>query len=155
MSRGLEDVVASTSSITFIDGARGRLLYRGYDINDLAKNSNYEEVAFLLCTRPTSEARRACGLLGGPLFEENDTGWREVSDSTRSLRDCDTMDALEMAIAALGIYDDPNIPARREGRLHRIEDRHDRRLPAQAQATDSPTSSPSPTWARLRTSSTW
>ncbi|MBI4020039.1 MAG: citrate synthase [Candidatus Aenigmarchaeota archaeon] len=46
--KGLEDVVASESSICFIDGRRGVLLYRGYDIRDLAEHSTYEEVAYLL-----------------------------------------------------------------------------------------------------------
>jgi citrate synthase len=45
---GLEDVVVASSSITFIDGDQGILRYRGYDVNELAEKSNYEEVAFLL-----------------------------------------------------------------------------------------------------------
>jgi len=31
---GLEDVVVSTSEICFIDGQQGRLLYRGFDVDD-------------------------------------------------------------------------------------------------------------------------
>jgi citrate synthase len=45
---GLEDVVVSTSEICFIDGDRGRLLYRGFDIDDLVVQSSFEEVAYLL-----------------------------------------------------------------------------------------------------------
>ncbi len=45
---GLEDVVVSTSEICFIDGQQGRLLYRGYDINDLVAHSTFEEVVYLL-----------------------------------------------------------------------------------------------------------
>ena len=45
---GLEDVVAGTSEICFIDGREGRLLYRGYDIRDLADHASFEEVAYLL-----------------------------------------------------------------------------------------------------------
>ncbi|MBX6377143.1 MAG: citrate synthase [Clostridia bacterium] len=45
---GLEDVVAGRSSICFIDGVEGRLLYQGYDIHDLAQHSSYEEVVYLL-----------------------------------------------------------------------------------------------------------
>ncbi len=36
------------SSVTFIDGERGILRYRGYPIDDLAKSSNYLEVAYLI-----------------------------------------------------------------------------------------------------------
>jgi citrate synthase len=45
---GLEDVVVSTSDICFIDGREGRLLYRGYDVDDLAAHATFEEVVYLL-----------------------------------------------------------------------------------------------------------
>jgi citrate synthase len=45
---GLEDVVAATSSICFLDGKQGRLLYRGYDIHDLVEHASFEEVLYLL-----------------------------------------------------------------------------------------------------------
>lgn len=46
---GLEDVVALSSEICFIDGDEGRLVYRGYDIHDLVKGSaSFEEVVYLL-----------------------------------------------------------------------------------------------------------
>ncbi len=45
---GLADVVACNSSICLVDGENGRLLYRGYDIVDLAEHSTFEEVAYLL-----------------------------------------------------------------------------------------------------------
>ncbi|RYX86724.1 citrate synthase [bacterium] len=45
---GLEDVVVAESSICYIDGKRGQLVYRGYDIDDLVKNASFEEVAWLL-----------------------------------------------------------------------------------------------------------
>lgn len=45
---GLEGVIAGTSSICFIDGVKGRLVYRGYDADDLAQHATFEEVAYLL-----------------------------------------------------------------------------------------------------------
>ena len=45
---GLEDIVATESSICFIDGDRGVLSYRGYDIHDLARFATFEEVCHLL-----------------------------------------------------------------------------------------------------------
>ncbi|HVP65442.1 MAG TPA: citrate synthase [candidate division Zixibacteria bacterium] len=45
---GLEDVVAGTSSICYIDGDKGILAYRGIDIHELADNSTFEEVCYLL-----------------------------------------------------------------------------------------------------------
>ena len=47
-SRGLEGVVANESAICYVFGEEGRLIYRGYDIHDLADNSTFEETAFLL-----------------------------------------------------------------------------------------------------------
>jgi len=46
--KGLEGVVATTSSICYIDGDAGVLAYRGYDIHDLADHSTFEEVCYLL-----------------------------------------------------------------------------------------------------------
>jgi len=45
---GLEDVVATSSGICFIDGDRGILAYRGYDIHDLAPRASFEEVCYLV-----------------------------------------------------------------------------------------------------------
>src|SRR5438445_9518329 len=45
---GLEDVVVSTSDICYIDGHEGRLLYRGFNVDDLVEHSTFEEVTFLL-----------------------------------------------------------------------------------------------------------
>jgi citrate synthase len=46
--RGLEDVVAADSSISYVDGVHGRLLYQGYDIQDLAGHATFAETVFLL-----------------------------------------------------------------------------------------------------------
>jgi citrate synthase len=48
VQRGLQDVIALESHICFIDGQQGRLIYDGYDIRDLAAQSNFEETAYLL-----------------------------------------------------------------------------------------------------------
>ena len=46
--RGLEGVVAAETSISYVDGIHGRLLYQGYDIRDLAENVSFTEIIFLL-----------------------------------------------------------------------------------------------------------
>jgi len=48
---GLEDVVATSSAICYLDGDRGVLAYCGYDIHDLAKSATFEEVCYLLWHR--------------------------------------------------------------------------------------------------------
>jgi citrate synthase len=47
-SRGLADVVAAATALSDIDGRAGRLFYRGYDIDQLAGSTAFEEIAFLL-----------------------------------------------------------------------------------------------------------
>jgi citrate synthase len=45
---GLEGIVATQSEISDVDGIHGRLIYRGYDIHDLAEHATFEEVIYLL-----------------------------------------------------------------------------------------------------------
>lgn len=45
---GLQDIVAGESSICLVDGKQGRLVYHGYDINDLVGKASFEEVIYLL-----------------------------------------------------------------------------------------------------------
>jgi citrate synthase len=45
---GLEGIVAATTAISRVDGTAGRLIYRGYNIHDLARTCTFEEVAHLL-----------------------------------------------------------------------------------------------------------
>src|ERR1700704_2130861 len=46
--KGLEGIVATNSSICYIDGDRGVLAYRGIDVHELADHSNFEETCYLL-----------------------------------------------------------------------------------------------------------
>ncbi len=45
---GLEGVIAGRSAISNVYGDEGRLIYRGYDIGDLARHCSFEEIVFLL-----------------------------------------------------------------------------------------------------------
>jgi len=47
-AKGLEGVIAAESVSCKIDGAKGKLYYRGYSIEDLAAHCSYEEVTYLL-----------------------------------------------------------------------------------------------------------
>src|SRR5947199_9747594 len=44
----LKDVIAAPTAICTIDGIAGKLIYRGYSIEDLAANTTFEEVVYLL-----------------------------------------------------------------------------------------------------------
>ncbi len=45
---GLEGIVAASTSISKVEGTIGRLIYRGYNIHDLARNATFEEIIHLL-----------------------------------------------------------------------------------------------------------
>jgi len=48
LKKGLEGVLVAESGLSYIDGDEGRLVYRGYTIEDLAREASYEEVLYLL-----------------------------------------------------------------------------------------------------------
>jgi len=45
---GLEGIVAATTALSKVEGTAGRLIYRGYNIHDLARTTSFEEIAHLL-----------------------------------------------------------------------------------------------------------
>ena len=100
---GLEDVVATSSAICYLDGDRGVLAYCGYDIHDLAKSATFEEVCFLLWHRrlPT---RAELGDLQSQLAASRALP-EPVIRLMRSLPPVDGMDALRTLTSALGHYD--------------------------------------------------
>ena len=105
-ARGLEDVVAGKSGVCFIDGHEGRLLYRGYDIADLAAHSTWEETTYLLWNGNLPAANELRH------FSEEMASKRPIPREVSSIlstlpRNCDTMDALRVGVAALGVFDDP------------------------------------------------
>jgi citrate synthase len=61
LQKGLEGVLVAESEMSDIDGEAGRLVYRGYDIEDLARETTYEEVLYLLWNGdlPDREAHEA------------------------------------------------------------------------------------------------
>ena len=46
---GLRNIEVADTKISYIDGQKGKLIYRGYDILDLTKNSNFEERVISYC----------------------------------------------------------------------------------------------------------
>src|SRR5512141_175356 len=100
---GLEDTVATSSEICYLDGDRGVLAYCGYDIHDLARHATFEEVCYLLWHRrlPT---RAELGDLQSQLVAA-----RALPDGVlrllRSLPPGNGMDLLRTLTSALGHYD--------------------------------------------------
>ena len=100
---GLEDVVATSSAICYLDGDRGVLAYCGYDIHDLASAATFEEVCYLLWHRrlPT---RAELGDLQSQ-FAAARALPEPIQRLMRSLPPVDGMDALRTLTSALGHYD--------------------------------------------------
>ena len=92
-SPGLEGVIAGETSLSFIDGAEGRLLYRGYRIADLVRHGTYPAVANLLWTDAWDPAAR---LATGPIPDAVMTALRALPRETLP------MDALRTAVSAWG-----------------------------------------------------
>jgi citrate synthase len=109
---GLEDIVAATSSICFIDGVQGRLIYEGYSINELAEHSTFEETAYLLWSGALP-SRSQLGSFSSQLLEN-----RGIPDSVYSLlrtspKSAHPMSVLRSAVSFLGLTDpeaDENTP---------------------------------------------
>ncbi len=104
VQRGLQDVVALESRICFIDGREGRLLYRGYDIRELAERSTFEEVAYLLWygrlptagqLRDLTQRLRELRILPEPL-----RAWIGSLPATTA-----PMDLLRTAVSALALFE--------------------------------------------------
>jgi citrate synthase len=100
---GLEDVVATSSAICYLDGDRGVLAYCGYDIHDLAKSATFEEVCYLLWHRrlPT---RAELGDLQSQLAVARALP-EPIIRLMRSLPPVGGMDALRTVTSALAHYD--------------------------------------------------
>src|SRR5918995_44917 len=100
---GLEDVVAATSAICYLDGDRGVLAYHGYDIHDLARAASFEEVCYLLWHGRLPN-RAELGDLQSQLAASR-TLPESVLRLMKMLPPSDGMDALRTLTSALGHYD--------------------------------------------------
>ena len=92
-SPGLEGVIAGESALSFIDGAAGRLLYRGYPIGELVQHGSYAAIAELLWTGEWQpDASLPCRPVPAP-----------VMAALRALpMDAKPMDALRTAVSVWG-----------------------------------------------------
>lgn len=103
-TKGLEGVVATTSSICYIDGDQGVLAYRGIDIHELADNSNFEEICYLLWfgQLPTRDELKD---VSQRLAAERKLDKAIVELLRTAPRDTTPMDVLRTAVSALSFYD--------------------------------------------------
>ena len=102
--RGLEGVVAAETRLCDLDGRNGRLAYGGYDIDELARQSSFEEVTYLLwhgeLPKPAELDRFRLELAAArPIPPALTEAFRLMP------RDTDPMRVLQAAVAILGMHD--------------------------------------------------
>jgi len=105
INRGLDGVNIDTSSICHIDGARGELIYRGYDIRQLADKASFEEVVYLLWNGELPTATQLddfnASLAGS--FDVPDAVFRMLEAAPAETA---PMHLLRSAISMLGAFDE-------------------------------------------------
>lgn len=107
---GLEGIVAATTSISHVDGQAGRLVYRGYDIHELAHATTFEEIAHLLWFGhlPT---RTELATLRTRLIEQRRLPEPVVTLLRTLPADTAPMDVLRTSISLWGMYTVKGVPS--------------------------------------------
>ena len=101
---GLRGVVAAQSAIGDVNGEQGILIYQGYDIHDLAENSTFEEVIYLLWNGRLPNSGELADLKSQ--FQANYEIPAEVLEMLRTFpKDAEPMDVLRTAVSSLDFYD--------------------------------------------------
>jgi citrate synthase len=117
-TKGLEGVVAANSSICYIDGENGVLAYRGIDIHDLANQSNFEEVCYLLWfgKLPTRAELQEFRM---QLVRERKLDAQIVSLLRQAPKHVLPMDVLRTMVSALSFFDPEEKSNTAEANLHK------------------------------------
>ena len=106
---GLEDVIATRSAICQVDGAAGRLYYRGYEIGEVAGTASFEDVVALLWRGELPSAAESAQFKAR--LEAARGLPTPVADLLQSLpRDSHPLDALRTAVS-LAATRDPDVRA--------------------------------------------
>ena len=125
---GLEGVVAGQTSICSVE--QGQLLYRGYDIHDLASRATFEEVAYLLLEgeRPTADqlARFKGELVEARTLPGVVVEYLKEAGAMMRAHTAVPMDVLRTAVSLLG-----NLDAQSQSNTHEANLAKAKRLTAQ------------------------
>ena len=101
--KGLKDVYLDTTKSSFIDGEVGKLLYRGYNIHDLAEKSTFEEVVYLLLYGEMPSQQQLSDFDG--VLRANRRIPDEVIQVLDLVKNSHPMDALRTGLSALSAFD--------------------------------------------------
>lgn len=118
LARGLEGIIAANSSICYIDGDKGILAYRGIDIHELADNSTFEEVCYLLWMGKLPK-RGELQELETHLSRERKLDAGIISLLRQAPKHALPMDVLRTAVSALSLFDPEEKVNTREANLRK------------------------------------
>jgi len=104
LDKGLEGIVAFSSKKSFIDGAKGELVYAGYDINELAPKATFEEVCFLLW-HERLPSKTELDELNQQLQAERDLPQATIDYIRSTSNDASPMSVLRTAVSMLADFD--------------------------------------------------
>ena len=103
---GLRGIEIADTRISNIEGEKGKLIYRGYDILDLAKYSNFEETAYLLIHDDLPN-KHQLSEFNAKLIDARHIPKQMQKNIGNWRKDADPMDMLQAFVAALaGYYDE-------------------------------------------------
>ncbi len=104
INKGLEGVYFTESAICKVDGQAGKLYYRGYSIEELSKNSNFSEVAFLLLHGRLPNSREMLEF-NQSMAKERGLPEGMVSYIKENAQKMHPMDVLRTCVSMLPAYD--------------------------------------------------
>lgn len=103
ISRGLEGIIAAETHIGDVRGQSGQLIYRGYDINDLAGQVSYEEIVYLLWHGQLPN-RRELEKLTTALRAERELPQGVINFIQHAPKSAAPIDVMRTAVSMLGCY---------------------------------------------------
>lgn len=114
LNTGLRGITIASTKISHVDGAAGKLVYRGYLAKDLAGKVSFEEVAYLLLYEKLPDEEELKHFVS-QLSKERDIPQQLVSTMQNSPKDALPMDVLQSAVSLLAQYDPDIKNTTREG----------------------------------------
>jgi citrate synthase len=118
IAKGLEGIVANSTTLSDVRGEEGILIYAGYNINELARKVSYEEVVYLLWhgELPNKAQLEA---LHQELGSQRELPQGVIDFLKSAPKDANPMDVIRTGVSMLGLYD--KVPT---GEIDPVKNRH-------------------------------
>jgi len=104
IKRGLEGVIFTETELSFINGQEGKLYYLGYPIEELAENSSFEEVSYLLLHKRLPKADELA-LFKEKMVKNRSLAVEKIASFANYPKNAHPMASLRTAISEIGLFD--------------------------------------------------